>query len=283
MKVSVIVTTYNRPDALAAVLEGFLHQQGVATADWEVVVADDGSGEETRRVVASYQGKMEGRLLHAWQEDKGFRAAEARNLAVTKSTGDYLIFLDGDCIPCSDFIQEHMRLAEAGWFIAGNRVLMSAHFTEQYLAGSIKPVTSWSLSDWLCFRSRKEINNALGWLRLALPGFRKKKPKDWKLFRTCNAAVWRNDFYAVDGFDCTFSGWGYEDSDLAVRLLRLGVKIKNGRFAVPVLHLWHHENDRSQHDENWARFEHSLHGQHVWAEAGLSALGGEEKVNGRGK
>ena len=262
MKVSVIVTTYNRPDALAAVLEGFLCQRGMEDPDWEVVVADDGSGEDTRLIVERYQAKMPGRLLHAWQDDKGFRAAEARNLAVTKSSGEYLVFLDGDCIPCPDFLKEHMKLAETGWFIAGNRVLMSERCTWEYLSGLTKPVPEWTWLDWFAFRRRGAINNALGWLRLGLTRFRKNKPNDWKLFRTCNAAVWRDDFFAVDGFDCAFSGWGYEDSDLAVRLIRYGLHVKNGRFSVPVVHLWHRENDRSHQGENLNRFVSVLSNSH---------------------
>ncbi len=271
MKISVVVSTYNRPDALQAVLEGFCHQQA-SSLEWEVIVADDGSSGKTSDVVEAFRDRLSGRLKHVWHEDMGFRLAEIRNRAVMQASGDYLVFLDGDCIPLPDFIAQQAILAEAGWVVAGNRILLGQDFTDVYLKGQVKPVFEWTWLDWGIRRLHGRINNALGWLRLPLPKWRKKRAQDWRLLRGCNIGVWTNDFLAVDGFDATFSGWGYEDSDFAVRLLRDGVKIKNGRFAVPVMHLWHRENDRSQSGENWARFEASLHGSHVRAVSGLSGL-----------
>ncbi|TIC83440.1 glycosyltransferase family 2 protein [Crenobacter intestini] len=280
MKVSVIVSTYNRPDALQAVLEGFCHQQ-VGTREWEVIIADDGSDEATARVVEAFRERMAGRFKHVWHADQGFRLAEIRNRAAMQASGDYLVFLDGDCIPLPDFIAQQAILAEAGWVVAGNRILLGQAFTESYLSGRDKPVFAWTWLDWGIRRLHGSINNALGWLRLPLPKWRQKRAQDWRLLRGCNIGVWKQDFLAVDGFDATFSGWGYEDSDFAVRLLRHGARLKNGRFAVPVMHLWHRENDRSQSGENWARFEASLHGSHVRAVSGLSGLLAEHEHEGR--
>ncbi|WP_047248578.1 glycosyltransferase family 2 protein [Chromobacterium subtsugae] len=271
MKISVVISTYNRPDALAAVLAGFAAQRGAEPSDWEVVVADDGSDSRTADVVARFQAQFGERLQHAWHEDKGFRLAEIRNLAARRARGGYLVFLDGDCVPQRDFIAEHLALAEPGWVVAGNRVLLSEPFTADYLAGRSAPAAAWGWLTWLRLRAGKRVNNGLGWLRLALPAWRKKRRADWKLLRGCNIGVWKADYLAVDGFDAAFSGWGYEDSDFAVRLIRHGVGIKNGRFAVPVLHLWHRENDRSSQGENWERFEASLRGSHVRAVRGLSS------------
>ena len=272
MKISVVISTYNRPDALAAVLAGFAAQQGAEPSDWEVVVADDGSDSRTADVVARFRPQFGDRLQHAWHEDKGFRLAEIRNLAAQRARGGYLVFLDGDCVPQRDFIAGHLALAEPGWVVAGNRVLLSEPFTADYLAGRSAPAAVWGRLTWLRLRAGKRVNNGLGWLRLALPAWRKKRRADWKLLRGCNIGVWKADYLAVDGFDAAFSGWGYEDSDFAVRLIRHGVGIKNGRFSVPVLHLWHRENDRSSQGENWERFEASLHGSHVRALRGLSGM-----------
>ncbi|UTH75286.1 glycosyltransferase family 2 protein [Chromobacterium sp. IIBBL 290-4] len=273
--ISVIVSTYNRPDALSAVLAGFAAQSGVEPSQWEVVVADDGSDARTADVVAAFKPQLGERLSHVWHEDKGFRLAEIRNKAARGAKNEYLVFLDGDCVPQRDFIACHQGLAESGWVVAGNRVLLAERFTRDYLAGRCKPVARWGRWTWLRLRAGKCVNNGLGWLRLALPAWRKKRRDDWKLLRGCNIGVWKSDYLAVDGFDAAFSGWGYEDSDFAVRLIRHGAGIKNGRFAVPVLHLWHKENDRSFEGENWKRFEASLHGSHVRAQEGLSGAGTE--------
>ncbi|QEL56758.1 glycosyltransferase family 2 protein [Chromobacterium paludis] len=276
VSISVIITTYNRPDALRAVLASLRAQCGIEAQQWEALVADDGSDGRTAEAIAALQPDFGGRLRHVWHEDRGFRAAEIRNLAAMQAKGDYLVFLDGDCIPQRDFLARHLELAEAGWAVAGNRVLLSEPFTAAYLAGRRLPVYVWGVPTWLRHRMLGHLNNGLGWLRLALPEWRKRRRERWELFRTCNVGVWKHDFLALDGFDAAFSGWGYEDSDFAVRLLRHGVGMKNGRFAVPVLHLWHRENDRSRQDENWRRFEATLHGEHVRARRGLSWHGGDD-------
>ena len=273
MKLSVIVTTYNRPDALNAVLQGFSRQVGLAEEHWELLVADDGSGSETAEVVQRWQPRFGSRLKHVWHEDNGFRAAAIRNRAAAQAAGDYLIFIDGDCIPFPDFLRRHRDLAEPGKSVAGNRVLLSETYTHALLA-SDNPIapTEWSPMAWFRGWLRSDVNKAAGWLRIPLGSLRDRNANKWTVYRTCNVGVWAHDYHTLDGMDEAFSGWGYEDSDFAVRLLRAGVRIKDGRFAVPVLHLWHRENDRSRQAENWRRFEASLNGTHIRATRGLSAL-----------
>ena len=130
MKASVIVTTYNRPDALAAVLQGLAAQ---TERDFEVLVADDGSGPETAQVLQQQASAYPVPLVHVWQEDQGFRAGAARNRAVAQAQGEYLLFLDGDCVPLPDFVARHKALADPRWFVAGNRILLSQGLTEQAL------------------------------------------------------------------------------------------------------------------------------------------------------
>jgi len=131
MRVAVIVTTYNRPDALAAVLDGYLAQ---TDAGFELVVADDGSGPKTRALVEDYARRAPFRLGHVWQEDAGFRAAAIRNQALAGTDAGYVIFTDGDCVPTPGFVAQHRRLAEPGWFLSANRVLLAAAFTRKALA-----------------------------------------------------------------------------------------------------------------------------------------------------
>jgi len=128
MKTTAVVTTYNRPAALALALEGFGAQ---STRDFSLIVADDGSTDDTRTLVMDYAKRAPVPVSHVWQADEGFRAAAIRNRAIAATDADYLIFTDGDCVPSRDFVAQHQRLAERGWFLAGNRVLLSAAFTRR--------------------------------------------------------------------------------------------------------------------------------------------------------
>ncbi len=266
--ISVIVSTYNREDALEAVLRSLAAQ---SDTDFEVVVADDGSGPATAALVEAWKSKFGRRLDHVWQEDRGFRAAEIRNRAILASRGVYCIFLDGDCIARPDFVAMHRRLAEPGWFVTGNRILLSRALTRDVLDGQLA-AEHWGLRDWMAQRLRGGINRLAALLRLPLGPLRRLRSQAWQGARSCNLAVWRSDLDRVDGFDADYSGWGKEDSDIIVRLLRAGVRRKDGVFATGVLHLWHAEADRGHLAENERKLSGILAGERVRARHGLSAL-----------
>lgn len=266
MKASVIVTTYNRPDALAAVLRGLAAQ---VDQDFEVLVADDGSTQDTTQLVQTTAGDFPVSLRHVWQEDAGFRAGAARNRACAQASGEYWIFLDGDCIPLPDFVAQHKRLAQTGCFVAGNRVLLSDTFTQEALSRHL-PLHARQRGRWFLDRLQGHINRWLPLLHASDSAWRLRAPTRWQGARTCNLAVWREDFVAVNGFDEAYAGWGHEDADLAVRLIRHGVRRKDGRFATAVLHLWHRENDRSHLEENVQRLEQIIAGDRIQAQRGLS-------------
>lgn len=251
MKAAVIVTTYNRPDALAAVLTGFLEQ---TTLDFELLVADDGSRDETRQLVNDHASRAPFPLHHVWQPDQGFRAGAARNRAAAATLADYLVFVDGDCIPSLDFVARHCALAEAGHFLSGNRVLCSEAFTRTVLAHRV-PIQRWSVARWMLAWGRRDINRVLPLIRLPDGRLRRRSPRLWQGVKTCNLSVWRKDFIHVNGFDERYAGWGLEDSDLVIRLLHAGIRHKSARFAAPVFHLWHPENDRSHLSENQKRLD----------------------------
>ena len=130
VRTAVIVTTYNRPDALAMVLAGYFDQ---AHRDFELLIADDGSGPDTRKLIVDMAMRAPMPLRHVWQEDTGFRPGAARNRAVAQAQGEYLLFLDGDCVPLPDFVARHKALADPRWFVAGNRILLSQGLTERAL------------------------------------------------------------------------------------------------------------------------------------------------------
>jgi glycosyltransferase involved in cell wall biosynthesis len=266
--ISVIVTTYNREDALAAVLSALSRQ---ADRGFEVVIADDGSRPATAELVERWQPRLGVSLGHVRQEDRGFRAAEIRNRAILACRGDYCVFLDGDCVVRPDFIATHRRLAEPGWFVTGNRVLLAEELTAAVLRDGLQP-DAWTASEWIAQRRRGGVNRLAALLHLPLGPVRKHGPRQWRGARSCNLAVWRSDLDRVDGFDASFAGWGREDSDLLIRLLHAGLRRKDGRFATGVIHLWHPEADRAQLAANDARLDAVLKSERTRAERGLSAL-----------
>jgi len=271
--ISVIVTTYNREDALDAVLRGLSRQ---TDRDYEIIIADDGSKPPTAQAVQAWSERIGVALGRVWHEDRGFRAAEIRNRAIAASRGSYCIFLDGDCIPRPDFVATHRRLAEPGWFVTGNRLLLSHDLTARVLGGRISPEL-WSPGTWAALRARRDVNRLAPLLPLPLGPLRKLRPLAWRGARSCNLAVWRSDLDRVDGFDAAYSGWGLEDSDLLIRLMRAGVRRKDGTFATGVLHLWHPENDRSSLPENQRRLDEIERADRTRALVGLSHLDASAK------
>ena len=266
--ISVIVTTYNREDALDAVLRSLACQ---SDRDFEIVVADDGSAAATAALIEVWKGKLGRRLDHVWHEDRGFRAAEIRNRAILASHGTYCIFLDGDCIARPDFVATHRGLAETGCFVTGNRILLSRELTVSALRGKLTPET-WTFARWLAERWRGGINRLSALLHLPLGPLRWLRQRQWRGARSCNLAIWRADLDRVDGFDADYSGWGKEDSDIIVRLLHAGVRRKDGVFATGVLHLWHAEAERGRLAENERKLSESLAGDRIRAQHGLSAM-----------
>jgi glycosyltransferase involved in cell wall biosynthesis len=266
--ISLIVTTYNRADALQAVLTALARQ---TDHGFEVVIADDGSGPSTGALVDHWRSRLGVPLSHVWQVDWGFRAAETRNRAILASQGQYCIFLDGDCIVRADFIAKHRQLAEPGWFVTGNRVLLSAAVTETVLRDHLQPEL-WTAAEWIRQRLHGGVNRLAAVLNLPLGPLRKLAARQWRGARSCNLAVWRADLDRVDGFDASFAGWGREDSDLLMRLLHSGVCRKDGRFATGVIHLWHPEADRTQLSANDLLLEAALRSKRTRAQRGLSVL-----------
>jgi glycosyltransferase involved in cell wall biosynthesis len=266
--ISVIVATYNREDALGAVLRSLSRQ---TERHFEVVVADDGSRPATASLVEAWAARMPVLLKHVWHEDRGFRLAEIRNRAIRAGSGRYCVFLDGDCIARADFVAAHRRLAEPGRFVTGNRVLLSRSLSERILAQGLEP-ECWSTGDFIARRWRGDVNRAAPLLRLPLGPLRKLGGRRWRGARGSNMAFFRGDLEKIDGFDASYTGWGREDSDVFVRLIRAGVRRKDGRFATGVLHLWHPERERSRLADNQAKLDRALQSDHWRALQGLSAL-----------
>jgi glycosyltransferase involved in cell wall biosynthesis len=267
LHLSLIVTTYNRPEALNLVLHALADQTQM---NFEVIIADDGSTASTTALIKRLQTIMPYTLQHTWQEDEGFRAARARNRAVAVATGNYLIFLDGDCVPPRNFIANHRQLAEPKCFVVGNRILLSQRLTAQLTStGEVNPFWQWHWQQWLIYYLRRDINRFLPLLHLPLGISRKYFPQTWQGAKTCNLAIWREDFFHLNGFNENFQGWGHEDAELVIRLLRAKKRRKEGRFAVPVFHLWHTEQDRSREKVNRQRLMQALQSTESVAQLGV--------------
>jgi glycosyltransferase involved in cell wall biosynthesis len=231
MLISVIVATYDWPEALSAVLHSLANQ---TDKHFEVIVADDGSDERTAEAIK----RARVQAIHVWRPHDGFRAAEIRNRAILASSGEYCVFLDGDCIPRKGFVAAHRRLAEPGHFVVGSRVMLSTKLTTHVLTDNLHP-EDWSLPKWWLWRQRRQVNRFKPLLTLPLGPIRRRTKQTWNGALSCNFAMWRRDLNRVDGFDASFIGYGWEDFDLAARLLRAGVRRKTGRYATCVAHLWH--------------------------------------------
>ena len=268
MKISFIVLTYNRSDALLAVLRSLARQCG---AGHEVLVADDGSNPIQVDLLLQKCPVFDCPIRHVWHPDKGFTAARARNMGAYHATGDYLVFLDGDCVPGPSFVKAHTRLAEQGCFVNGSRVLLSERLTARVVNQEIDLLAQ-SYVFWLKARHTGDSNkllHMLGWPRSL---FRVKRSFKWQGIRSCNLAVWRQDFVAVNGFDETFEGWGHEDADLVLRLSHAGIQRKNGFWATEVYHLWHREQQRNQESINKQKVFDRMKTSTVLAEKGLNQI-----------
>ncbi|MDC1311862.1 glycosyltransferase family 2 protein [Burkholderiales bacterium] len=269
MKTTVIVTTYNRPDALDSVVRGFFLQKDI---DFDLVVADDGSDQQTRDIISRLSLEAPFEISHVWHEDLGFRAAAIRNKAIKASQGEYLIFTDGDCIPRANFVVNHKKLAEKGYFLSGSRVLLSRKLTQDILtkAAGLGHWDTWTILRHYCAR---DINRVLPlFSSVWLMPYRKSSPKRWEGVKTCNFSSWKSDLFGVNGFDEQYRGWGLEDSDLVVRLLKSGVKHKNARQATPTLHLWHPENDRGGLERNSQMLRAIMSSGRIEANVGLRQI-----------
>jgi glycosyltransferase involved in cell wall biosynthesis len=238
-RVSVVLLTYNWPAALERVLEGLSRQTELPT---EVIVADDGSGPDTAALVARMASTFPVPLRHLWQEDRGFRAARARNRGIAASRGDYVILLDGDMLVHPRFIADHLMLAERGYFLQGGRLKATPEESERLLAGGKPIFAPWVHADFAEFDGTRRIYA----FRQPLLARWKARSRNGGRVMSCNMSFWRDDLLRVNGFDERMEGYGAEDRELAARLENTGLRRRALKWAALAEHLWH--NSRSPPD-----------------------------------
>jgi glycosyltransferase involved in cell wall biosynthesis len=253
MDISVIVPTYNRPQALRLCLLSLARQ---STLPSEVLIADDGSGPDTRAAILEMQESLRDRfpIKHVWQEDKGFRKPKILNETVRQSLGDYLIFIDGDCMAHRDFVKAHRENSHPDRILSGKRVEIGKKLTERLLkeATILNALTLRLIWDAVMRESRKVeeaipiTNNTLRRLlhrdRITIDGV-------WG----CNFSLYNALFVAINGCDEDFMDGSIEDNDIGIRVLNQGKQLRTVRSLAIIFHLWHNstwafENEKYRHN-----------------------------------
>jgi len=247
MEISIVVTTYNWPTALNLCLQSLLIQ---TDKDFEIIIADDGSKKETEEMVKEFQKNPDIYIKYIWQEDLGFRKTTILNKAIQITDGEYIIFLDGDCITQPDFVEKHRALRRAKAMVTGSRILLSDSLSKQLLADP-----SWDFNSLkrrsLFHRLSGRMNKFMPlWIKLPYGPLRNYKGFVWKRIKGCNMAVWKSDILNVQGFSERISGWGHEDADLVFRLHLSGIMRISGSWCTEILHLYHAETNKSKHKLN---------------------------------
>lgn len=257
MTSALVLSTYNWPQALELVLNSVLNQHQMPD---EIVIADDGSNEETKDVIERYQKKSPVPLRHVWHEDKGFRKSAILNKAIAQTDKDYIIQVDGDCILHPAFVKDHLAAAEKGVFLYGSRVNIKEAFVSELFDEKISAFSFFA----------KGIRNRTRNLHLPLLGKLYKSESVFsRKFRGCNTSYFRNDFIEVNGYNEAFEGWGREDSDLALRFLNLGLQMKRLRYRGILYHIHHPIKSKANLTENDALEQQTIKEKKIISDKGV--------------
>ena len=229
MKVALLITTYNSPEALRVVLESVYNQTVLPD---QLIVADDGSNDSTRSLVNSITEHWSMEVKYVWQEDKGFRLSKIRNYAIATTDADYIIMIDGDVILHRDFVLDHLSQSRPGYFLCGIRALISEKRSKEYKEGIINSSPTFF---------SKGIQKRLWGVRSTFFSnfFIGHHQNSTRQILGCNMSFWRKDIVAVNGFNEDFEGWGCEDRECAVRLFNYGLKRRTLIFRAIQFHLFH--------------------------------------------
>lgn len=259
---SLIVSTYNRPDALKCCLQSIVVQSQLPD---EIIIADDGSGPETRQFVNLFKGTSPVPIVHVWQTDEGYQLAKIRNKAFTAATKEYIIQIDGDLILHRHFIQDHMRVAREGVFVSGSRVRIDETLTKDLTTGKVMPALIKQHSNHLS----KKHNGVYSPVLCRMNYLLQVGKKNYKYVVGCNMAFWKKDLEKVNGYNEGFKGWGKEDNDLAVRLINAGVRLRFVKYGAIVYHLAHTIANLSSAPHNEQVLERSLKEKITFVPAGM--------------
>ncbi|MEE9350242.1 MAG: glycosyltransferase [Flavobacteriaceae bacterium] len=261
LKISLIIATYNWVDALELVLISLLNQTIIPH---EIIIADDGSKEETKQLIDDFCIKNNISIIHVWHEDKGFRLAEIRNKAINKATGNYIIQIDGDVILQKNFIKDHRNNAQKNVFLVGSRVLLQETISKEIIKTKQVKFNYFT----------KNIGNRHYTIRLPFISRLLKSPTNdvqrvITSVRGCNMSFWKSDLLKINGYDEDMVGWGREDSELSARLINIGLKKHKLKFSGIQYHIYHLENSRKGINLNDAILEKTVLEKKLFAQNGI--------------
>ncbi|MGJ1197993.1 glycosyltransferase family 2 protein [Sphingobacterium spiritivorum] len=271
MKVSLIISTYNWPVALSLCLKSILTQ---STFPDEVVIADDGSGEETAEVIKRYQQICPFPVVHIWQPDNGFQLAKIRNKAIIGSSGDYIVQIDGDLILHPAFVEDHKKFAKPNSFVRASRIYLDKEYSEQkmkVMSVDINPFSKGVSNFFSAFRFRP-------FWSFFETNYKVKGNEKWEI-HGCNMAYWKKDAIKVNGYNEDFVGWGPEDKEFIARLMNSGVNKRFLKFGGIVFHLWHQINAKEKILENEQIFEDTKQKNITYCKNGLDKYAEKLLVN----
>jgi glycosyltransferase involved in cell wall biosynthesis len=235
MKVSVIITTYNATEWLRKVLIGFSVQ---TETDIEIVIADDGSTQETKNLIDSFKTKFKHPIVHVWQEDNGFQKSKILNKAILKSNSDYLLFTDGDCIPRNDYVAVHLKYKQKGYFLSGGYFKLPMSISNLINESDITNQNCFKIS-WLK-KNGLSVNFKLTKLTSSnlFAAFMNWITPTKRSWNGHNSSGFKSDILAVNGFNHDMQ-YGGLDRELGERLFNYGLLSKQIRYSAICLHLDH--------------------------------------------
>ena len=257
---SLVISTYNWPQALYLCLQSVFRQKYLPN---EIVIADDGSTEETKILINKLSAQSPVPIIHIWHKDNGFRLAEIRNKAIKATNYDYIIQIDGDIILHRDFINDHIKNAKSGFFISGNRVLLSQDLTNEIMKTS-KIRFSFFTKGLL----KKHYALRLPFIDKIL----KVKPNHISTIIGCNLSFWRNDFMSVNGYNNAMWDWGHEDIELVARLIKYGIKCKKLRFSANCYHIYHPGNSSDNECNNYMIYKNTINSPNHRCDNGVEQI-----------
>ena len=234
-EVAVILSTYNNPRWLEKALWGYMAQ---SFKEFDLIIADDGSGEETAGLIRYYQENSGLNLYHVWQPDQGFRKCRILNKAIRETSSDYLIFSDGDCIPRKDFVENHIKNLRKGCFLSGGNLKLNRKVSEAITREDVDAQKPFDLR-WLLRSGQPPSSKFIKLVRNpAAAGLLNRITPTRITWNGHNVSGWRSDIVKVNGYNEDMM-YGGLDRELGERLMNAGVSGRQIRYSAICVHLDH--------------------------------------------
>lgn len=262
MNCSLCISTYNWPEALRTCLETVRKQR---VLPGEIIIADDGSGDETRALIEAFKSICPVPLKHCWQPDEGFRKTFILNQAFAMAAFPLIVTIDGDVMLHENFIADHLRVAKKGRFVCGSRVLMNETLTKKMMLAGGKatpPLLSPNIKKW--------YNGVHQPFFAFINRFLQRGVRGYRYALGCNMAIWKDDLIKVNGHNESFTGWGKEDNDLAIRLMNAGVQLRFLKFGGIVYHMYHQQSAMTKLKSNEQLHLQSIRQKITYVEKGMN-------------